>query len=160
MAIKPGTIGNYYEDWEIGHVYQTAPRAVTIEDVQQFAEVEGSKSAMHLDPGYAKETIWGRMSVHGLLVVSMAAGMMGESGLYEGTAMAAVDMTWQYKRGVFIGDTIVIRWWVSAKRPTSKPGRGLVTRDMEVVNQDGEVCSTGTMAALWKMRSSTAGATL
>lgn len=152
MAITPGVTGNYYEDWEVGRVYETAARIVTLEDVHRFSEVEASKSAMHLDPDYAKTTIWGRMSAHGLLIVSMAAGMMGESGLYEGTAMAAVDLTWQYKHAVFVGDTIVIHWWVSAKRPTSKPGRGLVTRSMEVRNQDGTVCCTGTMTALWSMR--------
>jgi acyl dehydratase len=144
--------GLYYEDWEIGKVYTTRSRRVTLDDIHRFGEIEGSKSPMHLDPEYAKSTVWGKMSIHGLLTVSVAAGLMGESGLFDGTALAFLDLTWQFRAAVFVDDEIHVRWWVSEKKPTSKPGRGLITRSMEVLNDHDELCCTGTMTTLWSMR--------
>lgn len=144
----------YYEDWEIGRVYETRAREVTERDTELFAEVEGAKSAMHLDPEYAKGTIWGKLTVHGLLTVSMTAGLMGESGLFDGTALAFLGLEWTFQRPVCVGDEIRVRWWVSEKRPTSTPGRGIIVRSMEVVNQDDEVVCIGSMTTLWTRRES------
>jgi acyl dehydratase len=149
--------GMYYEDWEIGRRYETRAREVTLDDVHRFGEVEGSGSPMHLDPEYAKGTVWGKMSIHGLLTVSVAAGLMGESGLFDGTAIAFLGLTWSFRDALFVGDRVRVRWWVSERKPTSKPGRGLVTRTMEVLNQDDVVCCTGTMTTLWSMRDAGAG---
>jgi acyl dehydratase len=144
--------GLYYEDWEIGHRYETRARTITIADIEHFGEVEGAKSPMHLDPEYAKQTIWGRMTIHGLLTMSVAAGMMGESGLFYGTALAFLNLTWAFHAPAFVGDELRVRWWVSDKKPTSKPSRGIVTRTIEVVNQDDLVVCSGTMATLWSRR--------
>jgi acyl dehydratase len=147
-----GPTGLYYEDWEVGKVYETRARTVTLEDVNGFGKIEGSMSPMHLDPEYAKQTVWGKMSIHGVLTVSIAAGLMGESGLFSGTALAFLDLTWQFRNAIFVEDQVRARWWISSKKPTSKPGRGLLTRSIEVLNQDDVVCCTGTMTTLWSMR--------
>jgi acyl dehydratase len=151
-TVPTASSGLYYEDWEIGRRYQTRARAITIGDVAKFGDIEGSKSPMHLDPEYARETVWGRMSLHGLLILSVATGLMGESGLFHGTALAFLGLTWNFRNAVFVDDEIRVRWWVSEKRPTSKPGRGVVTRSIEVLNADDVVCCTGTMSTLWSMR--------
>ena len=151
-SVQSASSGLYYEDWEIGKRYETRPRAVTLDDVTRFGEIEGSKSPMHLDPEYAKQTVWGRMSIHGLLILSIATGLMGESGLFHGTALAFLGLTWDFRNAVFVGDQVRVRWWVSEKRPTSKPGRGVLTRSIEVLNQEDVVCCTGTMSTLWSIR--------
>jgi acyl dehydratase len=150
---NPVTQGLYYEDWEIGKVYETAEREVTQQDAERFAEIEGHKAPMHLDEEYAKtQSVFGRLTVHGLLTLSMTAGMMGEMGLYDGTALAFLGLGWTFHEPVCVGDRIRVRWWVSSKRPTRTPDRGIVVRDIEVVLADGTKACSGTMTTLWSMR--------
>jgi hypothetical protein len=56
-------------------------------------------------------------------------------GLFEGTALAFLGMTWEFHAPVCLGDAIRVKWWVGSKHPTSKPDRGIVVREMEVLNQ-------------------------
>jgi acyl dehydratase len=77
--------------------------------------------------------------------------MMGEMGMFEGTALAFLDLTWQFHAPVVVGDSIRVRWWVSEKRETSKPERGVITRSIDVLVGDVKVCS-GTMTSLWSRR--------
>jgi acyl dehydratase len=147
----------YYEDWELDRVYETREREITEADASHFAEVEGAKAPMHLDEEYAKaHSVFGKLTVHGLLTVSMAAGLMGEMGLFDGTALAFLNLTWDFHEAVCVGDRIRVRWWVSEKRPTSKPERGVIVRTMEVLNHDGVKMCSGTMTTLWSMRSAEA----
>jgi acyl dehydratase len=142
----------YFEDWEIGHVYETAEREVTTELARRFGEIEGSQSPLHLDEEYARtQSVFGRLTAHGLLTLSMAAGMMGEMGMFDDTALAFLGMTWQFHEPVCVGDTIRVRWWVGSKRETSKATRGIVTREIEVLVGDVVAC-TGTMTTLWSRR--------
>lgn len=142
----------YYEDWIIGERFLTPPRIVTQADVDHFAEVEGAKSPLHLDPEFAKASVFGELTVHGLLTVSMAAGMMGASGMFDGTALAFLGLSWQFARPVRVGDELRVRWWVREKRPTKRPDRGVVVRQVEVLNQDGDVVCHGDMSSLWALR--------
>jgi acyl dehydratase len=147
----------YFEDWEIGKVYETAARTMTRRDFELFAEVEGHKAAMHLDEEYATQhSVFGRLTAHGLLTLGMSAGLMGDMGLFDGTALAFLSLTWEFHAPVCLGDAIRVRWWVSSKRPTSKPERGVVVRDMEVLNQDDVKVASGTMTTLWSTRQATA----
>jgi acyl dehydratase len=87
----------------------------------------------------------------------MAAGMMGEMGMFEGTALAFLDMTWKFHAPIVVGDSIRVRWWVSEKRETRKPERGVITRSIEVYDGDVLAC-TGTMTSLWSRRTAAAAA--
>lgn len=142
----------YYEDWTIGERFVTPPRVVTQTDVDHFAEVEAAKNPLHLDPEYAKGSVFGELTVHGLLTVSMAAGMMGASGMFDGTALAFLGLNWQFVEPVRVGDELRVRWWVDSKRLTSRPGRGVVVRSIEVLNQEEVVVCHGEMSSLWALR--------
>ena len=53
---------------------------------------------------------------------------------------------------VFIGDTVHVRQSVAAVRPSRKPGRGIVTFDVSVLNQREEVCQHGQWVIMFKFR--------
>src|SRR3546814_1645123 len=55
------------------------------------------------------------------------------------TGLAFLGMTLTVNQPVFAGDTIHVECEVTAARPTSKPGRGIVTALNNVVNQNGEI---------------------
>ena len=61
---------------------------------------------------------------------------------------------WQFKAPVFFNDTIYCRATVTEIRPSrSKPDRGVLKLAMEIINQDGKVCQTGTkVLMMWAHR--------
>jgi acyl dehydratase len=143
---------HYYEDWVIGHVYETRVREVLESESRLHAEIDGADGAMHRDPEYAKQTVWGKLTVHGLLTLSIASGLMQEMGLFDGTALALLDIGCRYLAPVSVGDQIRVRWWVEELKPTKQPERGIVTRRFDVLNQNDEIVSSGHATALWKRR--------
>ena len=49
---------------------------------------------------------------------------------------------------IYYGDTIHASLTIIEKRATSKPDRGIVTRQVEVLNQHGKIVQKGTMTLL------------
>jgi len=143
---------HFYEDWVIGKVYETGSRTITQSDMDHFGHVEGHRSPLHNDPEFAKETIWGALTVHGVLIIAMASGLMGRMQMFDGAALAFLGMTWKFLGPVMVGDTLRVRWWIKEKRPTSKPGRGVIVREIQVLNQNDAIVCTGDMTSLWSMR--------
>lgn len=143
---------HYFEDWEIGRVYETQSRTVTQEDVDHFNAVEGYASDLHNDPETAKGSIFGDVTVHGALILVMASGLMARMQMFDGPALAFLGIGWKFHDPVRVGDTLRVRWWVGSKRLTSKPGRGVIVRHVEVLKQDGKVACTGEFTSLWKCR--------
>ena len=142
----------YYEDWVLGQVYETPPRVVSEADAAHFGEIEQYRGPLHNDPEAAKASIFGEMTVHGVLPIAMAFGMMGAMGLYDHSALAFLGMSWRYHGPIRVGDALRVRWSVRERRPTSRPGRGVIVRDVEVVNQDEVKVCSGDITSLWAFR--------
>lgn len=143
----------FFEDWTIDEEFVTVEREITIEEVTDFARVEGHQSPLHLDEDYAQDSVFGELTVHGLMTASIATGLIGLSGAFDGTGLAMLSSSWDFHGPVRVGDRIHVRWWVSHKRVTSTPGRGVIVRNLRVVNQAGETVCSGEITALWAMRS-------
>ena len=93
-----------------------------------------------------------RRVAHGLLVLSIASGLAVRMGFMEGTVQAFMQLEWQFRRPVLIGDTVRLRATVRAKKPMRRMGGGVVTFKMEVLNQKDEVCQRGSWDILCKNR--------
>jgi acyl dehydratase len=142
----------HYDDFEVGQVFTTKGRTVTESDIVTFAGLSGDYTAIHMDEEFAKTTPFGGRIAHGFLGVALASGLLGQLGLTEETAMALLDFSCRFAGAIHIGDTIKVRQIVKEKRPTSKPGRGIVTFDLEVVNQKDEVVIAGSEKIMIRSR--------
>jgi len=85
----------------------------------------------------------GERIAHGMLVAAMATGMANWTGVFEGTTLALMEQVLQYKGVVRFGDTVHLRLTVAEKKETSKPDRGIVFFDAQVLNQDGQAVQEG-----------------
>jgi acyl dehydratase len=144
----------HFEDFSPGDVFQTAARTVTAEDIAAFAELTGDKNPLHTDPSFAASTSYGRIIGHGLLGLSILVGLFEDVGIFRGTALAFLGIEdWQFEAPIFVGDTIRGRMTVGdVRRSRSDPRRGIVSRQYELFNQDGEVVQRGTTTVMVRAR--------
>lgn len=135
--------GHYFEEFSVGDTFTSAARTVTEADIVNFAGLTGDFTLLHTDAEYARQSIYGQRVAHGLLGLSIASGLMAQSGLLEGTIMAFRELSWKFSLPVFIGDTIHAQSRVSEVKPLRRMGGGAVMFEVEVVNQDGKTVQSG-----------------
>jgi acyl dehydratase len=86
------------------------------------------------------------------LVIGLALGMVQKLKIFEGTAVSPLELVWNMKAPVLLGDSIRIRLTIESKRETSKPDRGIIARVYEVLNQKNVVVQSGSCPLLIKRR--------
>lgn len=140
--------GLYLEDFEVGQQFTTAARTVTEADIVIFTGLSGDFNPLHTDEEFCKTTPHGTRIAQGLLGASIASGLTAQTGLLSGTALGFLGMNWKYTGTIKAGDTIHVKMTVLEARLSSKPGRGVLTRKIDVINQRGDVVQTGEWAVL------------
>jgi len=148
----------YFEDFELGREYVTRSRTITEADVVAFAGLSGDFNPLHMDEEFGKKTMFGTRIAHGLLGLSVASGLINQMGIGEGTVMAFLGLTWNFKGAIRFGDTITAHQRVAEKRETSKKDRGILRMSITVLNQNGEVVQDGEHVLMVKRRNSEKGA--
>ena len=143
-------MGKYFEEFQVGEVYKSPARTITESDVMQFAGLSGDFNPLHTDEEFAKETVFRKRIAHGLLGLSITSGLMGRLGIFDGTVIAFLGLEWKFTGPIFFGDTIHFKMTIQDKRETSKPDRGIIYRDVEVINQRSEVVQKGIMTIMVK----------
>ena len=144
--------GLYFEDYNIGDSATTQGRTVTEADIVSFAALSGDWNPIHVDAEYAKEGMFGERIAHGMLGLSIATGLAIRLGFLEETVIAFMGLDWKFRGAIKIGDTIRMKAEVAEKKPMPRLGGGLVTFNVEVVNQRDETCQKGTWTVLAKVR--------
>ena len=131
----------YFEDYALGEQRQTIGRTITETDIVLHAGQTGDFYPHHMDAEWCKTQDFGQRIAHGTLIFSVAVGMT--AGTINPLAFSYGYDRLRFIKPVFIGDTIHVHQTVAASRATSKGDRGIVTFDVEVFNQRGEVCQDG-----------------
>lgn len=130
--------GKYYEDFNVGDVIVTPNRTVTEADVMAFAGISGDFNPLHTDEEFMKKSPFGGRIAHGLLSVSIGTGLINQLGVFEGTNLALLNMNIKFTGAVKFGDTIRLELKTIEKKETSKPEKGIITYDANVINQKNE----------------------
>lgn len=145
--------GMYWEEWDIGAEFESPARTVTEADIVAFAGLSGDYNPLHINEEYCKNTIFGGRIAHGPLVYAIAAGLLFQLHLYDDTLIAFLGFeSLKFTKPVKPGDTIRARIKVLEKRETSNPDRGVMKRQLQVVNQRGEIVQEGVQAFLLKRK--------
>lgn len=142
-------MGKCVEDFVVGEVRESPARTVTETDVVTYSWVSGDSNPMHTDAEFASRSPLGRRIAHGTLGMSIVTGLSARMGDFDGTAIAALGVDeWVFLAPIFIGDTVRLRTTIQSAKTTSKPDRGVVVRQMELVNQDNTVVQRGVMKTM------------
>ena len=142
----------HFNDVEVGDTWQSAARTVTEADVVLFAGLTGDFNPLHVDHEYARDTPFGRPIAHGLLGISLMAGLGSHSPCMRTAAFVKLR-EWCFLKPLYIGDTVHVRTEVLAKDLQGRGRRGLITWKRQLVNQAGEVVQEGTAETLVEVRS-------
>ncbi|MCC7450111.1 MAG: MaoC family dehydratase N-terminal domain-containing protein [Anaerolineae bacterium] len=144
--------GLWFEEFTEGLSIETRGRTITETDVVNFAGVSGDFNPMHTDAEFAKTTQFGARVAHGALVFSIATGLAYQLGFLEATVIAFLSYDWKLRAPVYIGDTVKVSATVAKRRAMSAAGGGMVTFDVKVTNQKGEVTQKGEWVIMVKSK--------
>jgi acyl dehydratase len=130
--------GRTFEEFAVDEEIISGTRTVTEADVVNFAHLSGDFQPEHMNEEFARKGPIGARIAHGLLVLSMATGLLNQTGAFEGTSMAILEVTVRFRKAVKFGDTIRAIQRITGKNETSKPDRGVLTTRIRVLNQDSQ----------------------
>src|SRR6202165_493061 len=140
MAVKEGWRGRFFEDFEIGDVYEHAlGRTVTTADNIWFTLLTQNTQPIHFDHQYAAQTEFGKPLVNSCLTLSLVTGQ----SVTDVSQNVMANLGWDEVRlphPVFEGDTVHSRAEVlEARESRSRPDVGVVQVRTTGFNQDGDV---------------------
>tara|TARA_B100001123_G_scaffold306134_1_gene342015 strand:- start:96 stop:614 length:519 start_codon:yes stop_codon:yes gene_type:complete len=137
------TYGRYYEEFEIGHVYQHRPgRTISEADNTWFTLLTMNTHPLHFDAEYGAASEFGQMLVNSGFTVALVAGM----SVSDVSQKAVANLGWnniKLPAPVFIGDTLYAESEVIGKRESkSRPNDGIV--DVKTIGKksDGTIVCT------------------
>jgi acyl dehydratase len=130
--------GLHFDDFDEGRQFFSASRTVTEADVVNFAGLSGDFNPLHTDETFAQQTPVRTRIAHGMLSMAIATGLANQMGIFEGTTLALMQQTIHYKGMVRFGDTIRLVMTVSSRKESKNPKRGVVTFQVDVLNQKDE----------------------
>src|ERR1700688_2618071 len=152
MAIKQGWRGRFFEDFEVGDVYEHAlGRTITTADNICFTLLTQNTQPIHFDRQYAAQTEFGKPLVNSCLTLSLVTGQ----SVSDVSQNVMANLGWDEVRlphPVFEGDTIHSRSEVLEIRESrSRSNVGIVTVRTTGFNQDGvEVISFKRTALIYR----------
>jgi 3-hydroxybutyryl-CoA dehydratase len=136
-----------FEALEAGQEFTTRARTVTEADVVSFAALTGDWHPQHADAQWAAASPFGERIAHGMLVISLAAGLVPFDPGRVIALRRVSDAT--FKRPVRFGDTLHVEGRIKELGAASDEA-GLVTFAWNVVNQDGRTVCRACVEVLWR----------
>ena len=132
--------GRYFEDFEIGDVYEHRPgRTITETDNTWFTLLTMNQHPLHFDKKYGAKTEFGKVLVNSCLTISLVTGM----SVSDISQKTIANLGWDKVRlsgPVFVGDTLYAESQVLSKRESnSRPNQGIVSVETKGIKQDGSV---------------------
>ena len=143
------TFGRYFEDFEIGHIYEHRPgRTITKSDITLFTLLTMNTHPLHFDEEYGKATEFGKTLVNSTFTVAVMVGM----SVSDVSQKAIANLGWTdivLPHPLFVGDTLYAESEVLEKRLSeSRENCGIVTVKTTGTNQDGVVVASYKRSAL------------
>ena len=135
--------GRYYEDFQVGDVYEHRPgRTLSEADNTWFTLLTMNNHPIHFDAAYAAKSEFGKPLMNSTLTLAIVTGM----SVSDVSQKAVGNLGWRdirLKAPVFAGDTIYAESEVLSKRESkSRPHQGIVQVKTTGTKADGTVFMT------------------
>lgn len=112
-------------------------KTFTAADVTAFAGISLDVNPIHMSDGYAKNTIFGKRIVHGILTSGLISAVLANKLPGPGTIYLGQEL--KFTAPVYLGDDITATVEIVEIREDKK----IIKLDTTCVNQDGKKVMTG-----------------
>jgi oxepin-CoA hydrolase/3-oxo-5,6-dehydrosuberyl-CoA semialdehyde dehydrogenase len=130
-----------FGELELGKTLITAPRTITLDDIEKFAHFTGDTFYAHMDEeAAAANPFFGGRVAHGYLLLSFAAGLFVDPAPGPVLANYGLDNL-RFTKPVKPGDSIQVQLTAKAKTPRNEQ-YGEVRWQVILTNQAGETVAT------------------
>ena len=136
-----------FEALEEGLGFVTPEHVVTAAEVLAFAKLTGDDHPQHVDPSWSSTSMFGEQIAHGLLVVSLAAGLVP----FEPERVKALRALHEvkFKRAVHFGDAIHVEGKIEKLKAVGDDA-GMVTLVWRVIDADGRLVCRASVDVVWR----------
>ncbi len=135
-----------FEDLRVGDSWTSSKREMTSGEIREFADLTGDFNRLHIDEAYAAETPFGEPIAHGLLGLSVLAGLSSVAPNVRTAALLDISK-WQFRKPIFVGDEIHVFTEVAELRGHGRR-HGEVHWYRKLINQRGEIVQDGMITTL------------
>ena len=136
----------YYEDFQVGQEWTSPGRTITETDVTMFAMLSGDYDESHTNEDFSRrESAYKTRIAHGMLGLALVEGLKKRIPAFADTRyIASLEWNWKFSGPIFIGDTVHVKFRIASLRESkSKPDRGIIWEEGQMINQRGEVVQEG-----------------
>lgn len=126
----------------IGETLRSGERAVTLEDIERFAQLTGDTFYAHMDEAAARRNpLFGGRVAHGYLLIAAAAGLFVDPPYGPVLANYGLERL-RFAKPVRPGDRIKVRLTCKSKTLRAEKGYGEVVWDTQITNQHDDVVAS------------------
>lgn len=143
-------MGRLFGEFTTGQRFETPGRTITEADIVAFAGLTGDYNPVHMDEVFAAETEFGGRIAHGPLGIGLVFGLASRLDLIDGTVVALLGVTWEFKAPVRPGDTVRALIEVMSTRGVKNPDHGLLELGFTLLDQHGTIVQTGSARLLMR----------
>ena len=146
-------MGRLFDEFSIGQRFETPSRTITEADIGTFAGLTGDYNPVHTDEVFATATGFGGRIAHGPMGIGIAFGLASRLDLIDGTVVALLGVTRDFKAPMRPGSTIRALIEVVETRNVSNPAHGLLGLSITLVDEADKPLQEGSARLLMrKMR--------
>ncbi len=139
-----------FEQLNIGDKWTSVDRTVVAADLQSFADLTGDHDPLHTDPQFAANGPFGKPIAHGLLGLSILAGLSSNAPAVLTAALVDIR-SWSFSKPVFVGDVVRAVTEIIDLKPRGRR-HGEVHWYRQLFNQKSEKVQDGILVTLVSRR--------
>ena len=143
-------MGRLFGEFRVGQRFETPGRTITEADIAAFAGLTGDYNPVHTDEVFAAATDFGGRVAHGPMGIGMAFGLASRLDLIDGTVVALLGVSWDFKAPMRPGDTIKALIEVTHMRDVKSSDRGLLVLGISLLDQRGTIVQSGSAQLLMR----------
>ena len=148
----PHVFRKHFEEIEIGDTVITDTHLVTLDNINEFAELSGDKFYAHMDEKSLDGTIFTERVAHGYFIMSKAAGLFVDPAKGPVLLNYGIDEC-RFTKPVYPGMTIGVRFTAKEKisqekREDDEFSKGIVKFLVDVYDDEGETVMLATILTM------------
>ena len=152
----PHVFRKYFEEIQIGDTVITEKHLVTLDNIEEFAELSGDKFYAHMEENSLDGTIFTERVAHGYFIMSKAAGLFVDPPKGPVLLNYGIDEC-RFTKPVYPGMTIGVRFTAKEKITQEKKdendiAKGIVKFLVDVYDDENDTVMLATILTMVKMK--------